>query len=117
MQELKGAALDRVRLSSQGHTWDGVPVPSVLPRSLSKAAVDAFRARARRSQRVKAADLKLSTTGLMEKLHLWDGTHLKRAAMLAFHSDPDRFVTGAFVKIGFFSQMATCATTTRSTVR
>lgn len=31
-----------------------------------------------------------------------DGTHLKRAALLAFHPDPERFITGAFVKIGFF---------------
>jgi ATP-dependent DNA helicase RecG len=79
-----------------------VPLPGVTPRSLSKAAVDAFRVEARRSRRVEAADLKESTAGLMEKLHLWDGTHLKRAAVLAFHPDPERFVTGAFVKIGFF---------------
>src|SRR5699024_7415505 len=32
----------------------------------------------------------------------WDGSHLKRAAVLAFHPDPERFVTGAFVKLGFF---------------
>jgi ATP-dependent DNA helicase RecG len=102
LQELKGAALDRFLLRKQGRTWDGVPVPDVSPRSLSKAAVDAFRVRARRSKRVEAADLKESTAGLMEKLHLLDGTHLKRAAVLAFHPDPERFVTGAFVKIGFF---------------
>ena len=102
LQELKGAALDRFILRKQGRTWDGVPVPSALPRSLSGAAVDAFRVQARRSKRVDAAELKENTTGLMEKLHLWDGKHLKRAAVLAFHPDPERFVTGAFVKIGFF---------------
>lgn len=102
VQELKGAALDRFLLRRQGRTWDGVPVPNASPRILSKAAVDAFRVRARESERVDAADLKESATGLMEKLHLWDGTHLKRAAVLAFHPDPERFVTGAFVKIGFF---------------
>ena len=31
-----------------------------------------------------------------------DGTYLKRAALLLFHPDPERFVTAAFVKIGFF---------------
>ena len=117
LQELKGAALDRFLLRRQGRTWDGVPVPGVSPRSLSKAAVDAFRAQARRSKRVEAGDLKVSTAGLMEKLHLWDGTHLKRAAVLAFHSDPERFVTGAFERLAFFAPMTTCATTTRSTAR
>jgi ATP-dependent DNA helicase RecG len=102
LQELKGAALDRFILRKQGRTWDGVPVPNALPRSLSRAAVDTFRVQARRSKRVDAADLKENTTGLMEKLHLWDGKHLKRAAVLAFHPDPERFVTGTFVKIGFF---------------
>ena len=39
---------------------------------------------------------------MIEKLHLLDGKYLKRAAVLLFHPDPERFVTAAFVKIGFF---------------
>jgi ATP-dependent DNA helicase RecG len=39
---------------------------------------------------------------LIEKLHLGDGKYLKRAAVLLFHPDPEYFVTGAFVKIGYF---------------
>lgn len=101
-QELKGAALDRFLLKKQGRTWDGVPMPDASIRSLSKSAVDSFRAGATKSQRMNAADLKESTAGLIEKLHLLDGKHLKRAAVLAFHPDPERFVTGAFVKIGYF---------------
>ena len=102
LQELKGAALDRFLLRRQGRTWDGVPVPNVSPRTLARVAVGAFRTQARHSRRVDTADLKGTTAALMEKLHLWDGVHLKRAAVLAFHPDPERFVTGAFVKIGFF---------------
>ncbi|MEW4569502.1 ATP-binding protein [Tautonia sp. JC769] len=101
-QELKGAALDKFLLRKQGRTWDGVPVPDATVRSLSKDAIDAFRARASQSQRMTAADLKESKSGLIEKLHLTDGKYLKRAAVLAFHPEPERFVTGAFVKIGFF---------------
>jgi len=101
-QELKGAALDRFILRKQGLAWDSVPVPNVLPRNLSKVALDAFRAKARRSKRVDLTDLKGSATGLLEKLHLWDGKYLKRATVLAFHPDPERFFTGAFVKVGFF---------------
>lgn len=101
-QELKGAALDRFLLKKQGRTWDGVPVPDVTVRSLSKSAIDSFRKKARHSLRMTASVLKESTSGLIEKLHLYDGKHLKRAAVLLFHPDPEKFVTGAFVKIGYF---------------
>ena len=101
-QELKGAALDRFLLHRQGKRWDGVPVPQVTARELSKPALDSFRRQARQSRRLGAAVLRESTRGLIEKLHLVDGTYLKRAALLLFHADPEQFVTGAFVKIGFF---------------
>ena len=39
----------------------------------------------------------------MENLHLIDEDgYLTRAAMLAFYRDPERWVTGAYIKIGFF---------------
>ncbi len=40
---------------------------------------------------------------LIENLHLVDeDSYLIRAAMLAFYHDPERWVTGAYIKIGFF---------------
>ena len=39
---------------------------------------------------------------LLKKLHLTEGHYLKRAAILLFHPDPEKYVTGAFIKIGFF---------------
>jgi len=101
-QELKGAALDKFLLRKQGRHWDGVPVPNVAVKDLSKVAVKTFRTMARQSRRLDSATLKEPTSALLEKLHLTDGGHLKRAAALLFHPDPERFATGAFVKIGFF---------------
>lgn len=101
-QELKGAALDKFLLRKQGKHWDGVPVPRVAVKDLSKTAVDAFRKLARQSQRLDSATLHEATPPLIEKLRLTDGAYLKRAALLLFHPDPERFVTGVFVKIGFF---------------
>lgn len=101
-QELKGAALDRFLLRKQGRTWDGVPVPQITTRNLSRPAIVGFRKRARQSRRLNAATLREPAPGLMEKLHLLDGKYLKRAAVLLFHRDPEVVVTGAFVKIGFF---------------
>jgi ATP-dependent DNA helicase RecG len=35
-------------------------------------------------------------------LNLLDNKYLKRAALLLFHPNPEKFVTGAYIKIGFF---------------
>ena len=34
--------------------------------------------------------------------HAYAFEYLTRAAMLAFHRNPERWVTGAYIKIGFF---------------
>ena len=43
---------------------------------------------------------------LLDKLRLVEGDYLKRAAALLFHPDPERFVTGAYIKIGYFREHA-----------
>ncbi|HNC69951.1 MAG TPA: putative DNA binding domain-containing protein, partial [Pseudomonadales bacterium] len=102
LQELKGAALDRFLLRRYGRTWDGSPLPGVAPADLSSAAIKVFRDLAARSGRLDAAALAESDAGLLDKLKLREGRYLKRAAVLLFHPDPLRFITGAFVKLGFF---------------
>jgi ATP-dependent DNA helicase RecG len=101
-QELKGAALDRFLLRKQGLHWDGVPVPYVTLADLDDQPLAYFRNRAEHSGRLSPAILRETDTDLIDKLHLMEGRYLKRAAVLLFHPDPERFVTGAFVKIGYF---------------
>jgi len=38
----------------------------------------------------------------MENLQSKEGSYLKRAAILLFHPNPEKFVTGSYVKIGYF---------------
>ena len=102
LQELKGAALDRFILRAQGKTWDGVPVPYVELADLSSAAIANFRKLATASGRLERKLLDEPDPILIEKLKLTEGDYLKRAAVLLFHEDPECFVTGAYVKIGFF---------------
>lgn len=102
-QELKGAALDRFMLRKQGKTWDGVPVPYLKAEDLDNATFDLFRKYAKRSGRMEDADLMDDNHGLLEKLRLYEGSYLKRAALL-FHPDPEQYVTGAFAKVGFFRE-------------
>lgn len=101
-QELKGAALDQFLLRKQGRHWDGTPVPTAKLNDLSKGLIESFRKRARESGRMERAILKESAPGLLDKLHLLEGNHLKKASVLLFNSDPEKYITGAFVKIGFF---------------
>lgn len=39
---------------------------------------------------------------LLENLKLFEGENLIRAAILMFHPDPEKWVTGAYIKIGYF---------------
>lgn len=105
-QELKGAALDRFMLRRQGRTWDGIPVPYLKIEDLDNATFDLFRKYAKRSGRMEEADLQDDNNGLIDKLRLIEGGYLKRAAALVFHPDPEQFVTGAFIKIGYFKENA-----------
>jgi ATP-dependent DNA helicase RecG len=101
-QELKGSALDHFLLGKYGRRWDGVPLPGVKPSDLDASLLERFRRRAVQSRRLNAEDLPTDDTALLDMLRLTEGNYLKRAAVLLFHPDPERFITGAFVKIGYF---------------
>jgi len=105
-QELKGAALDRFLLRKQGLHGDGVPVPHVGLEDLDDRVLAYFRKRAARSKRLSPDILGEPDAALGDKLHLLEGNYLKRAAVLLFHPDMERFFTGAFVKIGCFRNNA-----------
>lgn len=101
-QELKGTALDRFIMRKYGRTWDGAPVPKVTVRQLSGVAFELFRNLASQSDRIAPEDLRASREKLLQKLRLFEGTYLTRAAVLLFHPDPEKFFSGAHVKVGFF---------------
>ncbi|MCC5917095.1 MAG: putative DNA binding domain-containing protein [Cryomorphaceae bacterium] len=101
-QELKGAALDKFLLQKKGKRWDGVPVPKVSTNDLKQETFDFFRKRAIRSQRIDEESLADSNEHLIENLQLKEGKFLKRASILLFHSNPEKYITGAYIKIGYF---------------
>lgn len=104
LQELKGAALTKFLLQRQGKKWDGVPVPNVVADDLKNDTFDFFRNKATKSKRLEAEDLDGTNHELLENLQLFldDEKMLKRAAILLFHPIPEKYVTGTFIKIGFF---------------
>lgn len=105
-QMLKGAALDRFLLRKHGRAWDGVPLPGLILDDLDDEALKGFRKLAEKSQRLPEAVLEEPDETLLEKLHLVEGRYLTRAAALLFHPEPQRFFTGASVKVGYFESDA-----------
>ena len=105
-QLLQGSALTNFLFRKTGKHWDSVPLENVSVEDLDKESFDIFHREAIRSGRMSKDDLKLSNEDLLEKLNLLDGNLLKRAAVLLFHRNPEKWITGSFVKIGFFESDA-----------
>lgn len=103
-QILRGSALDKFLLQKQGKHWDAVPLPNLLAKDLSKTALQYFKDKAANNNRIDLTILKEKTPQLLGKLYLKSNdNYLKRACVLLFHPDPEKYVTGAYVKIGFFN--------------
>ncbi|MBU1993426.1 putative DNA binding domain-containing protein [bacterium] len=101
-QGLKGAALDKFLFRKQGKKWDGVPVPYFGFNDLDHYAIELFREKANKKKRIDAELLKESDEMLVDKLHLREGDYLKRATTLLFSKDPQKYVAGSTIKIGYF---------------
>ncbi len=103
LREITGKELERALLKSQGRTWDGVPLPKLTVADLKPEAIALFKQKAMIRGRLTTEETNISDEMLMENLHLMDEDgYLIRAAMLAFYQDPEKWVTGAYIKIGFF---------------
>lgn len=103
LRELNGFELQNFLLERAGKTWDAVPIPDVSVPDLSKEALDAFRNKAIKSNRMTESEANVDDELLLRNLKLFDGDYLTRAAILLFHSTPERYVTGSYIKIGYFS--------------
>ena len=104
LQELKGYALTKFLLQRQGIKWDGVPMPNVTVNDLKNDTFDFFRKKTTKSNRLEPEDIDGTNQELLESLQLYleDEKILKRAAILLFHHNPEKYVNGAIIKIGFF---------------
>lgn len=103
LHELNGFELQNFLLERAGKTWDSVSIPEVNVTDLSKEALDAFRQKAVKSNRMTDSEVSVSDNLLLRNLKLFDGEYLTRAAILLFHPTPERYVTGSYIKIGYFS--------------
>jgi ATP-dependent DNA helicase RecG len=101
-QELKGAALDKFLLQKYGRKWDSVVIPNVPISELKQETFEFFITKGIESKRFSETSRNDTPEQALNNLKLINNGYLKRAALLLFHPDPEKFVTGAFIKIGFF---------------
>ncbi len=100
--------MSKFLLKRQGKKWDGVPVPNVTSDNLKNETFEFFRKKATKSKRLEQEDLDGTNQDLLESLQLYleDEKMLKRAAILLFYSKPEKYITGAYIKIGYFENEA-----------
>ncbi len=105
-QHLVGQALTQFLLKKSGITWDSVLVDGINIDELRHDSFDLFREYSLRNNRMTQSDLEISNRQLLENLNLVDDDRLTRAGVLLFYHQPERWIAGAFIKIGFFESDA-----------
>ena len=72
---------------------------------LKQEEIELFKEKAVRRGRLTPEETEVEDSILLDNLHLFDEAgYLIRATMLAFYKEPEKWVIGAYVKIGFFEQ-------------
>lgn len=94
--------MDKFLLQKYGKKWDGVTIPNIPISDLKQETFESFKEKGIESKRLSENCKNDTPAQLLENLNLVENGLLKRAAILLFHPNPERFVTGAFIKIGFF---------------
>jgi ATP-dependent DNA helicase RecG len=99
--ELTGNALNEFLLKKSGKTWDNVLEAVATFNDIDSESVKVFIKDAQKSGRMPDVS-DLSIEELFEKLRLSDNGEIKRAAIILFGKDPNRFYPNVMVKTGRF---------------
>jgi ATP-dependent DNA helicase RecG len=98
-QELTGAALNEFLLERIGKKWDSVPVPNVQVADLKTDTFIFFKEKGIKSNRIDEDSRNDTPLQVIENLKFIDKNLLNRAAVMLFHPDPEKYVSGAYIKI------------------
>ncbi|WP_281296934.1 ATP-binding protein [Flavobacterium limnophilum] len=100
--EMTGNTLNEFLLKKAGKTWDDVIEEGASLDDIDDNSIKTFVKDALKSGRMPHDIGELSTVELLEKIRLLDQGKLKRAAIILFGKDPNRFYPNIKVKIGRF---------------
>ncbi len=99
--ELTGLGLNEFLLKKAGKTWDDVIEPRATFEDIDEKTIEIFKREVQKSGRFP--DLQpLSTTQVLDKLQLIDNGQLKRAAIILFGKNLNKFFPYTAIKIGRF---------------
>ncbi len=98
--ELNGSNLTNFLLKKYGKTWDDVIIENFGLDNVNLETVEKFKNWSRK--RVPFIDEEKDLESLFEKLNLYENGHLKRAAVLLFGKNPQKYFVQAHSKIGKF---------------
>lgn len=104
--ELTGIELNEFLLKKAGKTWDDVVEEAATLYDIDEMSLTAFIEAGRDLGRMPDTN-GLSTLQILDKLRLTEGNQLKRAAIILFGKDPNRFYPNIQVKIGRFGKDST----------
>jgi ATP-dependent DNA helicase RecG len=98
--EINGSDLAGFLLNHYGKTWDEAPVDNFTLEDVDRATIAKFKQLAK--DRIPNIDQEQDLSVLLQKLNLYDGHHFKRAAILLFAKNPQRYFIQSHSKIGRF---------------
>ena len=112
-RELTSISLNSFLMERNGKHWDAVPMPGVRVEDLNHYAIDQYRIKAVKNNRHTEAEVNVSDEQIISDLQLFDISEdvrgnienriLRRAGVLLFHPEPEKYVTGAYVKVAYFA--------------
>jgi len=100
VQELRGKELADFLLNKSGIPWDNCAEKHCTLKELDASTIDEFKRLA--TDRIPGISNETNFSMLLDKLNLQQNKQLKRAAVLLFGSDPQRYYSHAVVKIDKF---------------
>ena len=101
-QLLKGAALTQFLFERTGLTWDSVPMEKLDIKDFWHDSFAIFRRQALLSNRMDEQDLQITDGQLLDRLGLIKDGHILRAGMMLFYQEPEKWINGAYIKVGYF---------------
>ena len=100
--EITGNELDKFLLNKIGKRWESLYVKDATFDDLSEDAFELFRKKSVESGRLRKEDVEIDNETLLRNLGLYDGKYLNNATILLFGKEPNKWIIGSYIKIGFF---------------
>jgi ATP-dependent DNA helicase RecG len=100
VQELQGKDLADFLMKKSGSTWDDIVEERAGFNEIDNDSIEKFKKYA--ADRIPSIINETDNTALLQKLSLIDDKDLKRAAVLLFSNDPQKFYLQSVVRIGKF---------------